>query len=86
MLMSVLSWVRAEPSVTSPSSPTRSIAASRLSRGAGQHLAYAFRNAGLANGYETAIHAVIRDDNSSAVRSAAEGAEIFRRYDLLGCA
>lgn len=55
-----------------------------LSRGAGQHLAYAFHSAGLANGYETAIHALIHDDNLSAVRSAAEGAEIFRRYDLLG--
>lgn len=55
-----------------------------LSRGAGQHLAYAFHSAGLANGYETAIHALIHDDNLSAVRSAAEGAEIFRRYVLLG--
>lgn len=55
-----------------------------LSRGAGQHLAYAFHCAGVENGYKTAIHALIHDDNLSAVRSAAEGAEIFRRYDLLG--
>lgn len=55
-----------------------------LSRGAGQHLAYAFHSAGLTSGYKTAIHALIHDDNLSAMRSAAEGAEIFRRYDLLG--
>ncbi|MBL4812815.1 MAG: hypothetical protein JKX69_10795 [Rhodobacteraceae bacterium] len=55
-----------------------------LSRGAGQHLAYAFHRAGLAQGFVTAIHALIHDDNLSAMRSAVEGAEIFRRYSLLG--
>ena len=55
-----------------------------LSKGAGQHLAHAFHTAALAQGYTTAIHALIHDDNLSAVRSAAEGAEVFRRYSLLG--
>ena len=55
-----------------------------LAKGAGQHLAYAFHTAALKAGYETAIHALIHDDNLSALRSAAEGAEIFRRYGLFG--
>ncbi|PUB10169.1 hypothetical protein [Yoonia sediminilitoris] len=55
-----------------------------LERGAGQHLAFAFHTAAAAQGYETAIHALIHDDNQSAARSASEGADIFRRYDLFG--
>ena len=55
-----------------------------LERGAGQHLAHAFHTAALAMGFTTAIHALIHDDNESARRSAAEGATIFRRYELLG--
>ncbi len=55
-----------------------------LSRGAGQHLAHAFHGAGLVQGYKTAIHALIHDDNLSATRSCAEGAQVFRRYSLLG--
>ena len=55
-----------------------------LSRGAGQHLAYAFHKAAVRLGYDTAIHALIHDDNLSAMRSAAEGADIFRRYGLFG--
>ncbi|MBU2981678.1 hypothetical protein KO498_07595 [Lentibacter algarum] len=55
-----------------------------LERGAGQHLAYAFHKAAAAAGYDTAIHALIHDDNQSAERSAAEGADVFRRYGLFG--
>ncbi len=55
-----------------------------LQKGAGQMLAYAFHTTARDLGYETAIHALIHDDNLSAVRSAAEGAEIFRRYALFG--
>ena len=55
-----------------------------LSRGAGQHLAYAFHKAALDLGYHTAIHALIHDDNLSALRSASEGAQVFRGYGLFG--
>lgn len=55
-----------------------------LERGAGQHLAYAFHKSAATLGYETAIHALIHDDNQSAERSAAEGADVFRRYALFG--
>lgn len=55
-----------------------------LERGAGQHLAHRFHRTARDLGFETAIHALIHDDNQSAERSAAEGAEIFRRYALLG--
>ena len=55
-----------------------------LSRGAGAHLAHAFHKAAAAAGFETAIHALIHDDNLSGLRSAAEGADVFRRYGLFG--
>jgi hypothetical protein len=55
-----------------------------IARGAGRHLAYAFHKAAADAGYSTAIHALIHDDNQSADRSAAEGAEVFRRYTLFG--
>ncbi len=55
-----------------------------LFKGAGQHLLHAIHEAGLAQGYETAIHALIHEDNMSAARSRAAGADIFRRYRLLG--
>lgn len=55
-----------------------------LSKGAGQHLAYSFHKAASDAGYTHAIHALIHDDNLSAMRSASEGAEIFRRYGLFG--
>jgi len=55
-----------------------------LQKGAGQLLAHAFHTTARDLGFETAIHALIHDDNLSAVRSAAEGAEIFRRYALFG--
>lgn len=55
-----------------------------LQKGAGQLLANAFHSTAKELGYQTAIHALIHDDNLSALRSAAEGAEIFRRYGLFG--
>lgn len=55
-----------------------------LSKGAGQHLAHAFHSAAAAAGYTSAIHALIHEDNLSALRSASEGADIFRRYGLFG--
>lgn len=55
-----------------------------LHKGAGHMLANAFHEAAKAQGFKTAIHALIHDDNLSALRSAAEGAEIFRRYGLFG--
>lgn len=55
-----------------------------LVKGAGQHLAHAFHTAAAKAGYQTAIHALIHDDNLSALRSAAEGADVFRRYGLFG--
>lgn len=55
-----------------------------LEPGAGRQLAHGFHKAAFKMGYESAIHALIHDDNTSAERSAAEGATIFRRYVLLG--
>lgn len=55
-----------------------------LEPGAGRHLAHRFHKKAFSMGYDTAIHALIHDDNTSADRSAAEGATIFRRYVLLG--
>lgn len=55
-----------------------------LEKGAGQHLAYAFHSSAAAAGFETAIHALIHSDNLSALRSASEGADVFRRYGLFG--
>lgn len=55
-----------------------------LMRGVGRHLAHAFHSSARGLGYHSAIHALIHDDNLSALRSAAEGAEIFRRYTLFG--
>ena len=55
-----------------------------LEKGAGQHLAHAFHTAATTAGYTNAIHALIHDDNLSALRSASEGADIFRRYGLFG--
>lgn len=55
-----------------------------VQRGAGQHLAHTFHWAAAAGGFDSAIHALIHDDNLSAQRSAAERAQIFRRYELFG--
>ncbi|WP_170332069.1 hypothetical protein [Ruegeria arenilitoris] len=55
-----------------------------LERGAGRHLASQFHMSALKLGYESAIHALIHDDNQSANRSVVEGATVFRRYNLFG--
>lgn len=55
-----------------------------LERGAGRHLASRFHKSALKLGCDTAIHALIHDDNQSADRSVAEGATVFRRYSLMG--
>jgi hypothetical protein len=55
-----------------------------LEKGAGRHLAHAFHSAAAEAGYGSAIHALIHDDNLSALRSATEGAHVFRRYGLFG--
>jgi hypothetical protein len=52
--------------------------------GAGRHLAHAFHTAAKRMGFQKAIHALIHDDNLSAERSDHYGAEIFRRYALMG--
>jgi hypothetical protein len=54
-----------------------------LEKGAGRHLSHAFHTAAEAI-YGAAIHALIHDDNLSALRSATEGAHVFRRYGLYG--
>lgn len=53
-------------------------------KGAGKHLAYTFHKAATSEGVHTAIHALIHEDNLSALRSASEGAVVFRRYGLFG--
>lgn len=55
-----------------------------LQKGAGYALSSRFYNAAQSLGYQTAIHALMHDDNLSALRSAANGAEVFRRYALMG--
>ncbi|MDJ0638403.1 MAG: hypothetical protein QNJ20_06190 [Paracoccaceae bacterium] len=55
-----------------------------LQKGAGHMLSAEFYRAAHGAGYKTAIHALIHDDNLSALRSAANGAEVFRRYALMG--
>ncbi len=55
-----------------------------LEPGAGRQMANRFHRTALEMGFDTAIHALIHDDNQSADRSAAEGASVFRRYCLLG--
>jgi hypothetical protein len=55
-----------------------------LEKGAGRHLSHAFHTAATDEGYGAAIHALIHDDNLSALRSATEGAHVFRRYGLYG--
>lgn len=53
-------------------------------KGVGRHLSYAFHTRAHKLGYSSVIHALIHDDNLSALRSATEGAKIFRRYTLYG--
>ena len=52
--------------------------------GVGYMLADAFHRAALELGYETTIHALIYENNSSRKRSGLHGAHEFRRYALLG--
>ena len=53
-------------------------------KGAGHWLSYQFYVNAKALGFETAIHALMHDDNLSAVRSGLNGADVFRRYALMG--
>lgn len=66
--------------------PTSVILKTYASRapGAGQALAWAFHNTARDAGFTHAIHALIHETNGSARRSARLGAEVFRRYALLG--
>ncbi len=53
-------------------------------KGAGHWLSYQFYTNAKAMGFDTAIHALMHDDNLSAVRSGLNGADVFRRYALMG--
>ena len=55
-----------------------------LRKGAGYLLSSTFYTAAQKAGYKTAIHALMHNDNLSALRSATNGAEIFRHYALMG--
>lgn len=55
-----------------------------LAKGAGHWLSYQFYLNAKTMGFETVIHALMHDDNLSAVRSGLNGADVFRRYALLG--
>ncbi len=55
-----------------------------LQKGAGHWLSYQFYVNAKAMGFDTAIHALMHDDNVSAVRSGLNGADIIRRYALMG--
>ncbi len=53
-------------------------------KGAGHWLSHQFYINAKAMGFETVIHALMHDDNLSAVRSGLNGADVFRRYALMG--
>ncbi|MBQ2263715.1 MAG: hypothetical protein II336_20425 [Loktanella sp.] len=53
-------------------------------KGAGHWLSYQFYLNAKVMGFETAIHALMHDDNLSAIRSGLNGADVFRRYALMG--
>ncbi len=55
-----------------------------LIKGAGHLLSATFYQAARSAGYKNAIHALMHDDNLSALRSATNGATVFRRYALMG--
>lgn len=55
-----------------------------LRKGAGHALSAQFYRASKELGYQTALHALMHDDNLSAIRSGLNGAEVFRRYALMG--
>ena len=56
-----------------------------LAKGAGYALSQQFYKSAKQMGFDTAIHALMHDDNLSASRSDTNGAEVFRRYALMGC-
>lgn len=55
-----------------------------LRKGAGHALSHRFHSNARALGYTHAIHALMHENNLSAGRSAWDGADIFRRYALMG--
>lgn len=55
-----------------------------LRSGVGHLLSHAFHQAARDLGFETVIHALIHDDNRSASASRKHGAQVFRRYALMG--
>lgn len=55
-----------------------------LHKGAGHALATRFYQAARDLGCDTAIHALMHEDNLSALRSSMNGAEVFRHYALMG--
>ena len=55
-----------------------------LAKGAGHWLSYQFYLNAKSMEFETVIHALMHDDNLSAVRSGLNGADVFRRYALMG--
>ncbi|MEL7212826.1 MAG: hypothetical protein AAGK92_09210 [Pseudomonadota bacterium] len=55
-----------------------------LQKGAGAMLAEQFHATAHLLGFSQAIHALIHEDNLSATRSRQEGADIMRRYGLMG--
>lgn len=65
-----------------PSVILKSYASGR--RGVGHLLADFYHRRTLDMGFSTVIHALMHEDNVSLERSARHGAEIFRRYALMG--
>lgn len=55
-----------------------------LQKGAGHAMSAQFYEAARGLGFTTAIHALMHDDNLSAIRSGMNNAHIFRRYALMG--
>jgi hypothetical protein len=55
-----------------------------LKKGAGHALSSTFYAAAKDMGFTTIIHALMHDDNLSALRSGMNGAQVFRRYALMG--
>lgn len=53
-------------------------------KGAGHWLSYQFYANAKAMEFDTVIHALMHDDNLSAIRSGLNGADVFRRYALMG--
>ncbi|MDB5665765.1 hypothetical protein [Cypionkella sp.] len=55
-----------------------------LKKGAGHALSTRFYTAARELGFTTVIHALMHEDNLSALRSSMNGAQVFRRYALMG--